>query len=226
MKKISFVSRENFIEPPTPAAEKIADWYKNIPKFPVDGNRTQVGVKSCVPFRDAMTAGYYLVTPCDIKVEQTASGPYFSWRIGWSPVDSRDGSSTRGLQAPHGFEEYAFAWWVPYVFESSKTTSFLITHPFNRNDLPFFTTSGIVDLTSVLDSGHLPFFIRKGFEGVIPKGTPYAQILPFQRDSWALQLDEPLIKKGDAANYNSISKFFGYYRDNVWSKKIYKGLKA
>jgi hypothetical protein len=33
-------------------------------------------------------------------------------------------------------------------------------------------------------SGNIPFFIKEGFSGVIPKGTPIAQVIPFKRESW------------------------------------------
>ena len=32
--------------------------------------------------------------------------------------------------------------------------------------------------------GNVPFFIKSGFEGVIPAGTPIAQLIPIKREKW------------------------------------------
>ena len=60
----------------------------------------------------------------------------------------------------------------------------------NRFDLPFYTMSGIVES----DIWGLPvftaFFLQKDFIGVIPKGTPIFQIIPFKRDDWEREVSD------------------------------------
>ncbi len=223
MRKLTFASRKSFIEPPIPASETIADWYKKTPKFPKEEDPMFVGLKSCVPFLDAMTTGYMLTTPCDIKVTQTDQGPAFNWRIDWDPISYRDPKAFQGLTVPEGYSEDIFAWYMPFVFTAPKDVSLFFTHPLNRFDLPFITTSGIVDLNNALNVGHMPFFIRKDFEGIIKEGTPYSQVTPFVRNDWQLVEDERVLKEGDRTHFNSHKKFFGFYRDNTWSKKTYRG---
>ncbi len=222
MRKITFTNRHKFIDGPAPAASLIPEWYKNSPKFPRADDPYFVGVKSCVPFLDSIMSGYMVTTPCDIMVSQKENGPNFNWKIGWDPISYRQPDALRGLPIPHGYSKDVFAWAFPHVMKADPRVSFIVTHPFNRYDLPFITTSGVVDMTGVLDSGHLPFFIQEGFEGVIPKGTPYAQIVPFIRSDWQLAEDAKLSEAGDRVNYLTNSKVYGYYRDNVWVKKIYK----
>ena len=53
--------------------------------------------------------------------------------------------------------------------------------PINRFDLPFLSISGFIDCNYGFSlAGNMPFFIKKGFEGVIPAGTPYMQIIPIK----------------------------------------------
>lgn len=224
MKKLKFAARQPFLTPPTPATEVIADWYKKAPKFPKENDPTYVGFKSCVPFLDAMTSGYMLTTPCDIKVEQRSDGPAFRWRIDWDPVSFRDPEALHGISIPTGYSEHVFAWYMPFVMTAEKNVSLFVTHPLNRYDLPFLTTSGIVDMTGALNAGHMPFFIRSDFEGIIKEGTPYAQITPFVRNDWQLVEDQSVIKEGDKTNFETHKKFFGFYRDSKWAKKTYKGV--
>jgi hypothetical protein len=222
LKLITFAKRHEFIEPPVPSATALPSWYRAMPKFPKKNDPHFVGVKSCVPFLDSMTSGYFVTTPCDIVVTQTPDGPYLKWKIDWDPVQFREPDSLMGLPIPSGYSREVFAWFFPYVMKANKNVSFLITHPMNRYDLPFLTTSGVVDMNGVLNSGHLPFFIKEGFEGVIEKGTPFAQVLPFVRKNWQMKESASVKKDGDLASFLTNSKLHGYYRDSVWAKKLYK----
>jgi hypothetical protein len=69
--------------------------------------------------------------------------------------------------------------------------------------------------------GNLPFFLKEGFEGIIPKGTPIAQIIPFKRESWNLQKDAALVNESRLNSRNSDSVIFGWYKKTIWKKKSY-----
>jgi hypothetical protein len=75
--------------------------------------------------------------------------------------------------------------------------SLLITHPFNRHDLPFVTLTGLVDADSYIDNFiNFPAYWRDtAFSGVLPKGTPVAQCVPVKRDSWTARFG---LIEGDA----------------------------
>ena len=104
--------------------------------------------------------------------------------------------------------------------------SSLYLTPMNRFDLPFINTSGIIDTDKVSMPGSLPFFLIEGWVGIIPAGTPYAQIIPFKRENWysSLKID----KAGDI--YDRIIKtrnIFrkpngGIYKDKFWERREYK----
>jgi hypothetical protein len=66
----------------------------------------------------------------------------------------------------------------------------------------------------------MPFFIRDGFEGEIPVGTPIAQVFPIKRDSW--QSSEHL-KTYDYNTFDVVKQSFERgYKKLWWSKKVYR----
>ena len=96
----------------------------------------------------------------------------------------------------------------------------------NRFDLPFINTQGIIDNDKVNLSGSLPFFVREGFTGVIPKGTPFVQIFPFKRESWEheIVIEDP--RKVNEKNQKNATKYRvpngGVYKNEVWEKRTYR----
>jgi hypothetical protein len=215
------------VEHPVTAKKMIPDWYKKAPTFDVNkpefvGTGKEVknlGLKRCMPFLDAITAGYIQTTWCDMYVEnnngeliiRSASGP-----------DLFIARETTSVSVGEGYYEIEFAWKTPWLPELPKGFSALICHPINRLDLPFYTLSGLVDFDvfSHTPGGNISFFIKKGFTGLIPLGTPMFQIIPIKRETWISEtapFTEKLQKK-----YNlSFKKFWGFYKDNFWVKKEY-----
>lgn len=215
------------VEPPVTAKKLIPDWYKKAPTFDVNkpefvGTGKEVknlGLKRCMPFLDATTAGYIQTTWCDMYVEdkngelivRSASGP-----------DLFIAREVTNVNVGEGYYNIEFAWKMPWMPELPKGFSGVITHPMNRLDLPFHTLSGFIDFDvfSHTPGGNISFFIKKGFTGLIPAGTPMFQILPVKRETWhsaSMPFTEELQKK-----YNlSFKKFWGFYKDNFWIKKEY-----
>src|SRR5690606_739326 len=78
-----------------------------------------------------------------------------------------------------------------WTIEAPPGYSLLFTHPFNRPDLPFVTLTGLVDCDRYVDQFiHFPAaWVDDGFSGVLPKGTPVAQVIPVPRDSLAIDLE-------------------------------------
>jgi hypothetical protein len=88
--------------------------------------------------------------------------------------------------------------------------------------LPFTTLSGIVDGGLVMNPiGNLPFYIQEGFEGVIPQGTPIAQVIPFPQKNWTSKKTKGLVKKSLEHNNKGLSLFEGWYKKNFWTRKKY-----
>jgi hypothetical protein len=61
------------------------------------------------------------------------------------------------------------------------------------------------------------------FEGMIPAGTPFLQVIPFKRESWTSSLGGDKERKkftSDMGKFNRV--FFDRYKKFWWSKKEYK----
>ena len=210
-----------------PAKKNIPEWYKKIPK--VDNNEIftfeegfKKTVKNCIPFLDSLTTGYNVVLPYDIYVKNDSlEMPKIVCQNAKFPPSSRDKVADLNI-VPFEHHLIEFTWKINTAIAVPLGYSFLVTHPLNRNDLPFTTLSGIVDGGLVMDPcGNLPFYIKKGFEGIIPQGTPIAQIIPFKQEIWNSKIEKGLVQKGLQDSQKSLSVIFGWYKKNIWTRKKY-----
>jgi len=66
----------------------------------------------------------------------------------------------------------------------------LFIHPVNRTELPFHSLTGLVDTDKHPIIINFPFFIKAGFVGTIPAGTPLIQAIPIKRDGWQMKMKD------------------------------------
>jgi hypothetical protein len=215
------------IPPPVPASKAIPESYKNIPRHSdtSDKTRNTFTVKACVPYLDAMTAGYMLTTWCDIEVIQVKVGndpqPGLRWDSELWPAEDRPLSAATGLQRMNGYSHWVYSWNMPWGIKTPEGYSALVTHPLNRPDLPFITFSGLVDSDVFAVPGSAPFCISMGFEGIIPKGTPYLQVIPIKRHDWEIQVNNDLREEQEPLRAEARDAEGGIYRAKHWTKKDY-----
>ena len=65
-------------------------------------------------------------------------------------------------------------------------------------------------------------YLKTGFSGIIERGTPMLQIIPFKRESWKSVEDESILKQGRIANNLAINTIQHWYKKNAWFKKTYE----
>ena len=66
-------------------------------------------------------------------------------------------------------------------------------------------------------------FLKEGFEGIIEKGTPMFQIIPFKRNNWESKFS--FLEDGqDLINFDRDVRatIVNNYVKNFWEKKSYK----
>jgi hypothetical protein len=240
--KINFIPAvkdyEGMLLPPEPAVKHIPKWYRNLAKFDRSNNEitldpqnnlgsdgAQVSTKMCMPFFDATTAGYMYVLEDDLYVNLDKNGkPSLSWSSDLLLVDTRP---IIDIVVPDNCHPVHYGWRMNWYYETPPGYSVLITHPMNRYDLPFYVQSGIVESDIWGLPVFIAFFLKRNFHGVIPKGTPIMQIIPFKRDDWELEVinsDEELDKHQLMAE-NRRSMLYGYYKKTAWRKKIFSVFK-
>jgi hypothetical protein len=227
MKFIYFTrARESEYGPsPVTAKKIIPQWYKNGETLfldPIEKTKDK-GLKTCIPFLDGLTSGYLLLTPADIYVVDTPLGIKitFDENIKYDPVGIRKGETGHTIPRPAGHRTDHLIWKGIWGIKTPKNYSVLVTHPLNRFDLPFTTMSGLMDSDKFISSGNIPFFIKKDFEGTIPKGTPFAQIIPIKRNSWTGVVTQALLNKHDEQGHFVHSVTSGY-KKFFWQKKHYE----
>lgn len=228
MKKIKFASKEEHLVYPQPARKYIPEWYKKAERFvggkPIIATGSDLGqstVKACVPFLDSLTTGYIVELWQDVQVSIRDGMPYMNWNSTPTPAALRGMDILQGMPMGESNLNFHLAWENPFYLQTPKGYSLLITHPLNRFDLPFTTTSGVVDADSIMTNGSVPFILKEGFEGFIPKGTPIMQIIPFKRDDWESEVDESIIAASANFASNVRRVFTGWYKKNNWVKKTY-----
>lgn len=230
----SFRQPGHRLSSPEPATKHVPEWYKSLAKFnksndditldPQNNLGTdgaQVSTKMCMPFLDATTAGYMYVLEDDLYVDLDKDGkPTLSWKGDVMLVDKRP---IIDIVIPDNCHPIHYGWRMNWYYETPPGYSVLITHPMNRYDLPFYVQSGIVESDIWGLPVFIAFFLKRNFRGVIPKGTPIMQIIPFKRDSWELEVidtDEELDKHELRAE-NRRSMLYGYYKKTAWRKKLF-----
>lgn len=191
MKIIRFFSDKQYdnLGQPAPAKKFLPKWYqKSELTFVDEGGVEHSGLKKCVPFLDAMISGYMLVTPVDIFISKNEDG---SLNIGWNSsevfkdfISERTKTLGELMPRPAGHYPNHLAFRGFWGLKTPRGWSVLVVHPLNRHDLPFTITSGIMDADRYSTSGNIPFFVKEDFVGMIPAGTPFAQLIPIKRASW------------------------------------------
>jgi hypothetical protein len=219
------------LEPPKPAKSYIPQWYKDGElwlggSLNVEGYSSNTGMKHCIPFLDSLTTGYMIETPCDIQVvrDKTKELPRITWMLKPDPLELRSPNLGSTIPKPAGYDNTNWAWVGTFGIKLPSGYSLLLTHPLNRFDLPFITLSGVMDSDGHYPAGRIPFVLRSDFEGVIPAGTPIAQVIPFKRENWSHEVnyDEDIAWESSQQNYNARRVVSGYYKKNVWKRKSYE----
>jgi hypothetical protein len=175
-----------------------------------------------MPVWDLMTAGYIIETPYDIYVRQTSEGPYFQWNE----------MAAVAFQSMEQFQNHPYSRDInyavrivhPWSIKTPKGWSVLICEPQHHEPGPIICANGIVDT----DEFSLPFnmFLKlrdPNFEGMIPAGTPFVQVIPFKRENWTSKLGgekEKAKHTSDLRKFTTV--FFDRYKKFWWNKKQYK----
>jgi hypothetical protein len=71
-------------------------------------------------------------------------------------------------------------------------------------------------------NGNIPFFIKKNFEGIIPAGTPFAQIYPIKREKWKSWVDDSVIDSIMKNQIDPLRTPNNSYKKKFWQKKVYE----
>ena len=221
---------------PYPAVKQLPKWFTdaspynhNNGTYPDDGKlhvRHMVpnfSFKKCTPLLDGLTSGYIIPLWADVIVEQNNGFPLIFWKTR-NDIFNVHGESAKDIPSPVGYDQVVYKYnncWIP---ETPKGYSSLIISPLGYNDLAFKAVPAIVDTDSSTLELVFPMWVKTGFEGVVEKGTPLIQIIPFKRDDWESTFnyyeDREYENIVDEKNFQGT--IVGHYLKNHHSKKRFK----
>jgi Family of unknown function (DUF6065) len=181
-------AQEDFgvIAEPVPAKQFMPDWFRKIPavdKSHVTATDNGLTVKRCMPFLDAMTAGWVLPLAATVRLDIKNDGHTVTagWDFDKVMVSNHNVHQVTGHpqlpRPPCKFHNY-------WTIVTPPGWSCLFVQPLNRDPAPFEVVSGVVDTDTYQSLIHFPFFATAD-DGVhvLEKGTPVVQVIPFRRDA-------------------------------------------
>jgi len=220
---------------PKPASKYVPDWYKDLGSYiggdkKPDGNGGTTGtIKRCMPVFDSINSGYIIPTPCDVWVKQVPledkpeeTQPFYEWAnfsvIQFHPIE----------QAPNhpnnpGHKISYPKWINSWAIKTPPGYSVAFVQPWHRPS-DFTILPGIVDTDTYNAPVNFPFVLNDiKFEGLIPAGTPMAQVIPFKRDSWEMEIGgtEELINQNKVTTLLR-TRFFDSYKSQFRQPKEYR----
>jgi len=210
------------LPPPVPAAHVMPDWLKQIPADVqlVSQPLVAPSVKRCMPFVDAMTAGYAIPLAADVEFTMEA-GPVLSFRSSaQNLISTQDAAQVAG--AP--FANHIIVKFLnPWVIKTPPGYSTLFVPMLNQFTMPLTFLSGIVDT----DTFYFPVSflavctMQIGQKFAMPRGTPIVQAIPIKRDTWHVSVApvdvehlERVIQEGNTNSH--------IYGQQYWQKKSYR----
>jgi len=212
---------------PKPASKFIPEWYKNLESYmdnkkqPNGEGKTTATAKRCMPVFDAITAGYIIVSPADVFVKQINGEPHYEWSnfglINFHPKWQAPEHPNR-----NGHESYP-KWTNPWGIKTPNGYSTMFVQPFHRESV-FTILPGVVDTDTYTAPVNFPFVLNDiNFEGLIPAGTPIAQVIPFKREVWEMKLgaEKEYVEQIKVTNKLQ-TRFFDRYKTLFRASKEYK----
>ena len=227
---------------PKPADRFIPDWYKTLESYmnnekkPDGDGNALVTIKKCMPVFDSISAGYIIVSYVDVYVSQKKATqksistgeeseitiPWYEWPS-FSPIDFHTIEQAPTHPNRNGHNQYYPKWNNAWSIKTPPGYSVLFVQPMHRES-PFTILPGVVDTDQYFAPVNFPFVLNDiSFEGLIPAGTPIAQVIPFKRESWGMEIGTTQDYEDQRRISSKLrTKFFDSYKSQYRQIKEYK----
>jgi hypothetical protein len=217
---------------PFPASQAIPQWWKeaspyikNIDnpdgkKVIVENFEANATFKKCTPMLDMLSSGYMVPLWADVQVSLKNDHPSINWRVKKNVFDLHDGQE---VEIPDGYHKTQFKFlnqWVPKL--PKGYSALIVPCPGYPNSI-FRPIAAVIDYDKTTHPLFPPVYLKENFEGIVEKGTPIFQIIPFKRNNWQskfsfLNEGEQLIQHDRDIKATIVNN----YVKNFWEKKTYK----
>lgn len=217
---------EGVIAPPVPARSYLPEWFRRLP--PVDeavASQTDTGltIKRCLPFLDAMSAGWLITLPATVRLNVSDDGAHVEagWEFDRELVSFHGAHQVRGnpmgARPPCKFINF-------WTIATPPGWSCLFVSPLNRPNGLAEVVAGVVDTDTYRSPVHFPFFFT-GPDGLhrIEKGSPIVQVIPFRRDATLIEAEIRAEAAAEAAERAGILRNTqsaeGWYRSQARARR-------
>lgn len=219
---VEFLCRDEdqgVIPEPVPARSALPDWYRRLPgidQSELSAANDGVTVKRCLPFLDAMTAGWIIPLAATVRLEVRDDGKSVDagWEFDRTMVSNHGPWQVAGNPyeplPPLKFHNY-------WTVRTAPGWSCLFVPPLNRPSPLVEVLSGVVDTDRFVNEINFPF-VTVADDGVhvLEQGTPLVQVIPFRRTdpSSRATVRSESSEERDAriATHRAIKSAGGWYR--------------
>ena len=190
---IEFLCRpedEGIIAAPVPAKSVLPAWFRHLAgrdEAQVSATNNGLTIKRCLPFVDAMSAGWIIPLAAPVRLEISDGGTTVTagWEFDRELVSNHASFQIAGSPyEPHPPMKFHNYWTI----RTPEGWSCLFLPPVNRPNGVIEVLSGLVDTDAYTSPVNFPF-VAVAPDGVytLKKGTPLVQVVPFRRTDIALE---------------------------------------
>jgi Family of unknown function (DUF6065) len=226
--RIEFTCRpedKGVIAEPVAARGVLPAWFQRLPgtdREVLSATDNGLTVKRCVPFLDALVAGWILPLAATVRLEIADDGESVTagWEFDREMVSSHNPSQAAGSPfEPRPLMKFH----NPWAIRTPPGWSCLFVAPLNRPDDIVEILSGIVDTDRYVAPVNLPFVaLAKDGVHTLRKGRPLAQVIPFSREHTQLHGEVRAESAQDAAERERVHRSTladaGWYRSQRSTK--------
>lgn len=201
-----------------PANKSVPQWYKDLP-VREQYDRSQIPtIKECMPAQDMLMAGYIIFNTYEFVLF-----PKFSKGIEDYELMTHNPSHVSSHlyeQCPVKINDQRKNYFKianPWIIKTPPGYSCLIMQPFYHFENRFQLMPAIVDTDKHDMAVDLPGYINSQNPITIESGTPIAQIIPFKRDDWEMEIS---VESRQTSRLTFM--FQSAYRKIFHNRKIFK----
>jgi hypothetical protein len=220
---------------PVPASKNLPEWYKNQlayydnDKTPHDGFQN-LTVKKCMAIFDTLFMGYILKAPVDIYID-TTDGESLKYELAGNHQFQRPLAGGHHElqydQMPIDKDFYVkdlLRLNMIWLIRTDPGYSSLFINPMLHDSSPLMAVPGVIDTDDFYTNGLFSFFVKKNYKGVIKKGTPLLQVLPFKREDFSHKIirDNDITSKINIQDNLLRTYFNSAYKNLFWKRKKYQ----
>jgi len=217
---------------PFPASQALPQWWKDATpyikseknpdgkKIIIENKYSNASFKKCTPMLDVLSSGYIVPLWSDVQIKIENNEPLITWRVSKDVFQFHFGQQ---VEVPNGYHKSQFKFLNQWMPQLPKGYSALITPCPGYPNNVFRPISGIIDYDKTTHPLITPGYIIKDFEGILEKGTPMFQIIPFKRNNWKSKFS--FLEEGQSiinTDRDVHSTLANNYVKNFWQKKSYK----